>query len=404
MAAKTNDTEKKNSALSKLKKKEQVNDDAINNTEAVLEQEQEPEDDGVIEDELVANDVSELEEDTDEIMEALIEAYKRRKVNSLDYSERKKRAHEGIVADDRYLLNDENRAKTREDNIRDEYKELAAATNTRSRVIKWIHLDGMEEDEKYGYVVVGHLSNRSKPEFRIKIATSELEMFNLDDFKTDNALNLFEREIQKWIGNDIQAMIFQVNEENCTAIASRLAASEILARRYFRAKKGSKAFGEGNIVTATVMTTRRDRIKVCAYGQDMTIKSEEASWLSQNPLDIEFRKGEKVNVKLLEVNNDFVYSVNNKNYHLAKIKGSIRQATENPNEIYFDQFKVGGRYEGVIKNSTVDGKIFVTLGGVMDCLCNPAAVGAMGSRCLVKITKADDKKKFIWGDIINPDL
>ena len=145
---------------------------------------------------------------------------------------------------------------------------------------------------------------------------------------------------------------------------------------------------------------------VSIYGQDTKIGTAEASWLAQLPLYEEFRIGQKVDVKLLEIDNNFIWETNGRRFHLSKLTGSIRQAQNNPNITYFDDFKENGRYIADVKSMTSDGmKVFVTIQNKITVMCNaPMAGGCLGSKALVYITKKDEKEHLFWGTIVNPSI
>lgn len=302
-------------------------------------------------------------------------------------------------AADTAYINEENRVATRATLIREEYEELVKASNPRLKIIKKVLLIGVEEDATYGLVMVGELvSARKHAEFKIKIPTSELAMFAAESFKN---LVAFQAQLEKWIGSVVQVVILNVDEKNRTAMASRLAASTRLATKYFRGEKPIIPVGE--VATGTIIYATIDYIKVDVHGQDIRIKSSETSWEYQLALKHEFKKGQNVMVKITS-KEEISYEVNERTYKMIVLEGSIREATDNPKEIYFDDFEIGSCYLADYKGASSEGNVFVSLAGKVTCLCKPPLVGKLGDRCLVRITSKNDAKKLIFGEIVRENV
>ena len=405
-AEETKATKKKSQAKTSTKKATTKKDTAK------VEEAKEPEEIEVEEDEIPVEEFDEADDILADLMKLM--AYRGHK--GLSASERKEVYGNGIVADDAFFHTKENRAMTQEDWIQDEYKELSLASNPKRKSIKIVRVIGIEGDSVDELRLVCRLRNKDKVvdshrgEFKIVIPSYELTDWNPEDFKSARGAVDFERDLERWIGCDLQVVIFQVNEKERIASASRLSAAELLSYKYFKAKRknGQPQYTEGMILTGTVMTTRKDRLVVSVNGQDIKIKSEEASWTPQLPLDNEFKKGQKVNVKILEIDNSYTRQVGKYTYKLSKLKGSIKQAQINPNKAHFDYYKLYQKYIARVKGETPDGtKVFCTLEPHnVSCLADASLIGkvSVGEECMVMITRIDEKECKLWGQVVNPNI
>ena len=349
----------------------------------------------------------------EELANSLAQALSGQKNVVMNYSERKEFFGSEITSADKLKNAPDKRAKTRNDWFKDEAAELAHAVG--SKRIKWVEINGREESNTYGLCLVARLCNhdpevdKNRGIFKIMIPVNELFVLSQDDprFQGPKALKYLDREVDKWIGLQVQVVVLSYNEKEHSAIASRLYASSKLASKFFRPTIGYETaeYKKGDVLTGTVMSRKRDEITVSVYGQDIRIGTRESSWLPTRPLQKEFKRGEKVNVMITELNPDFEWEVNGHKYHLCKMEGSIRLASENPNEIYFDDFDLNQKYMGTVKNTSADGKqAFVIIANKAMCVCPTPRFGVIGDRVLVQVTEKVESKHWIYGNIVDPAI
>ena len=304
------------------------------------------------------------------------------------------------------------------DYIREETAVLAQAVDNYRKEIKTIHVTGVEPDDDIGWVLTGHL-NKENPQYKIKVALSEFIAYTQADtagleIKTDHDLiNTFRDIASRWIGTDIQVVITKVYQKSLQAYASRLMASEMLAKYYFRRIANGRTkpmFTEGSKVKAQIVEVKRDRVRVSVYGQDAWVKADECFWVFEGPLYDVLHVGEWVNVLILECANDWIYENQEHAYHLAKLTVSIKQARPNPAAKNFKNYEKGGIYEArplFVRHN--NGQIMCTLGKdekAINILCRPSAVGntIMGGYVKVMVDGKDEDTFRIWGHIIDPNL
>ena len=307
---------------------------------------------------------------------------------------------------------DDAKVKNEYDRLREETAELSLAVDNSKKEIKTVILDGIEPDEDIAWVCVGHLKNRGDDAvYKIKIAVSELTAYTQSDFEnltieSETELTRTLKDIaSRWAGAEVQVVINKVYEERQEAYASRLAASEMLARWNFRRNSaGAKKpnYSVGSKVKAEVVEVKRDRMKVSVYGQDTWIKSDEIFWGFENPVYDKYSVGDYVNVLLLDVIPDFPYETQGKTYHLTKVIASVKQATPNPMIKKFKKYSVGGEYLARPIYRTKSGRVMCITYDDVNILATPAAVNKEGKVVKIRLTGKDDETYKLWGDVINP--
>ena len=381
--------------------KEDTKADEVETDELLLDEPPEESNGLIPEDEMNIQDIAVM----------LQQMFARKQVQGMTYSEKKEVYGNGPKSADKLQRNVNARAKSQTDWTKEEYAELAQAASKRETHIKWVKLIGVEDDDKYGICMIARLCNKdpytdqNRGQFKIKIPVSEFAVFDPSNpsYQGKDGYFHFTRELDNWVGNNIQVIIYNVVEKDRVAFASRLAASVRLSSYYFKGKK--PRFKEGQILTGQVMSAKRDRVTVSVYGQDFNIKTEEATWTAALPLHEEFKVGQYVDVKILSVDNSFVWKTNQHEYQLTKLTGSIKQATENPNELYYDDFELEGKYIGQVKSSTADGmKVFVVVANKILVMCDAPQIGTLGDRVYLKITKKEDKTHQFWGKIVRASI
>ncbi|MBE6021841.1 MAG: hypothetical protein E7231_01250 [Cellulosilyticum sp.] len=302
------------------------------------------------------------------------------------------------------------------DYIREETALLAQAVDNYSKEIKTIHVTGVEPDDEIGWVVVGQLKIEN-PQYKIKVGLSEFiaytqaDLSGLEIKNNHDLTNAFRDIASRWIGTDIQVVITKVYQKSLTAYASRLMASELLAKYYFRrVAEGHKrpAFVAGSKVKAQIVEVKRDRVRVSVYGQDAWVEANECLWVFEGPLYNVFKPGKWVNVLILECNKDWLYENHENSYHLAKLVVSIKQSRPNPAAKNFENYAKGGIYEArPLFTQHNNGKVMCTMGTAekqINILCNPSSTGVLGNKVKVMVDGKDEETCKLWGHIVDPNL
>lgn len=208
------------------------------------------------------------------------------------------------------------------------------------------------------------------------------------------------------IGSTIDFVVYQVDEKEQIAVASRLRAMEILTYlNYVRPQRGDDIpnIFVGKIVQARITEVREFGLSIEVSGAECFIVPKELSYTTLESVTNEFQVGQVVNAKVLSIE-DYEVVVNDKKFKLKKIEASVKQAGRNPQEVFLHQFKEHGTYEGKIKRITEKG-IFVVLNDKVDCLCFVPRMGTpeRGKRCVVIVDKIDTEQNRLSGRILRMD-
>lgn len=289
---------------------------------------------------------------------------------------------------------------------RNEYTVLSQAARSIPKKICWGTVNGYTKlnDELMVTVTQDDLPYQM---FMIVIPVSQFFAYDKKDYvNAETGRDYMENELKSRIGSHVCYCIFDVLEGNAFAVASRLSAMEQMSENVFRKKKndGLPELIPGVITNAEIVSVRQDRVKVFVGGAESIIKSAELSWTALGPLQTEFKVGDVIPVKVMEVDT-FEYETYNEKpqkYKLTKVKLSRREALENPAERYLSHFREGQVVSGIIKLYTEKG-VFVNIQNKMDCLCRIPAVGRPipGTPCIVKITDIYQDTSQITGRIID---
>jgi len=326
---------------------------------------------------------------------------------------------------DKIFRTQEARAKQAGDWMKEEFQILSAAVKQKKDHLLRVLITGRTKDEDYGPCMVARLCDKDKVTdmhrgyFRILIPidffvdlADEESMWAVDDKETSERYK--NAIIDRFLDIKVDVVVFRVNEFERRALASRLDASQWLSQKYF--KGGSTYdtrayFHEGDVATGQVLAAMKDRLVVSVYGQDFAIRSKESSWLANSALYDEFRVGQMVDVKLLSIDNNYQKEVMGKKYNLTKIVGSIRQASMNPNQLFFNDYNEGDLYICRVK-SRANHHVYVTVNDQIVVMCDEIPSGRIHEDAKVRITKKEivkDKETGenvyrFYGNLINKDF
>lgn len=256
--------------------------------------------------------------------------------------------------------------------------------------------------------------DNTKGKYKVLIPVSYLFPFDYEKeygrYGAEKGASYFSDELVSRIGGHITFTITKVLEKEQIAYGCRLEAMAIEAYGWYKHKQedGEPKLKNGLKAIAEVISVRDDRLKVYVLGAEATIKTKELSWTSLGLIRDEFHMGDKFAVCVDHItDNDYnvcTYKdgkvAEKRNFKLVNISASKRKAEPEPKNEYFKDFEIGNLSGGIITN--IDGgKIFVSLYGKMDCVCNAPAKGvpAKGVACVVEITQRKEKEKLLYGKI-----
>lgn len=292
--------------------------------------------------------------------------------------------------------------KTEKDLMKEEAEELRLAAQAVPPTILKGTIYGYETSETLSIPMV-LVTREDRPNFVIKIPVSQLFIYDPKNYEGPTGKRALEYELNSRVNSEIEFVVYNVLEAEKLAIASRLKAMELRSKSFYRPRKGKKKaeIEEGSRAWAKVVAVKNNRIKVEVNGVETTMASEDLSWRALDDLRNEFKVGQEFEVIMHDIQ-EVEHVAFGQTYKLFTAKASRREALPNPAEVFYGQFKIGQRIGGIIKAQNEHG-VFVDLAGKMDVLCPPPAVGipVRGDRCIIEITKMDDKTKRLFGRFVS---
>lgn len=222
-------------------------------------------------------------------------------------------------------------------------------------------IEHMDESPDLAYAVVYHGA------FKVIIPASE--MFEFDEDAADNYRGA---TLSRRLGAEIDYVVKGIETDAGVAAGSRLEA--------------------GDIAEARVVSVIRPGAFVELFGIEQFIPLEELSYLRWVDATTHFRVGDRVLVKILELDRSDRNNIS--------LKLSVKQAGEDAFKQAISRFKVGNIYVGNVTMITAVG-VFVSFENV-SCLCQfpKRKRPAIGSPVTVRILGADLERLRLWGAIV----
>lgn len=274
---------------------------------------------------------------------------------------------------------------------------------------------GYEVTEQDHYVMVQVKLKDSTGQVRIYIPSFELYYYDKMKERTPEGRQVVEQNIKRRVGGNIEFVPIIVDEKNGICYASRLRAMAYRAEKNFFTDEanGKPKYRAGRKAQGIITSVAAKWLTVYFGGAEATIPIEEVTHIHSMNLYSLYKKGQVVTLLIEEVEPVRVeLSAGSKKrvtVTLPQVVASIRKAQPDPNELYFDYFKLGGIYTGVISfvvnnNASGDnGNCFVLLDDKIDCHCPRPNnyTPEVGMEVVVKITQKYDESKRINGTIIS---
>lgn len=244
-------------------------------------------------------------------------------------------------------------------------------------------IERMDENPDLAYAVVYHGA------FKVIIPASE--MFEFDESAAENYRGA---TLSRRLGAEIDYVVKGIEADADVAAGSRLDAMRQRRREYYldTDRNGYHQLEEGDIAEARVVSVIRPGAFVELAGIEQFVPLEELSYLRWVDATTHFRVGERVLVKILELDRS------DRNH--IKIKLSVKQAGEDAFRQAISRFKIGNIYVGNVTMITAVG-VFVSFENV-SCLCQfpKRKRPAIGSPVTVRILGADLERLRLWGAIV----
>lgn len=198
----------------------------------------------------------------------------------------------------------------------------------------------------------------------------------------------------KRLGAEVDYIVKGIDAKDNVAVASRVDAMRAKRRQYYFGtdRDGNNLIYSGICAEARVVSVIRSGIFADIFGLEVYIPLKELSYQRLMDASTQFRPGQRILVKILEVERRARPDVS--------VVASVKQAAENPYEKALKRYVIGNRYVGTVSMVDTNG-VFVALDGGIDCLCSYPKRGRppRGARVTVRVMGINYKSNRIWGAI-----
>lgn len=322
----------------------------------------------------------------------VVKATKRQKKRAFD-------VYDGEVFNPEGYYNFETAAEKKEKT----YLELIASKN-RGKVLEG-QITGVQTYGGNGQVV----ALVQYKEFEVIIPATELMWIKQNTNSNTEDIEELYRRVKMRIGSTVSFIATYVDLKKSQVIASSIKAMGIKAFAFYvkRTDSGEPRIRKGMIVPGIVTCATSSFIIVESFGAEFIIREKELFWHRQDMVNNFYKVGDTVMYKVLNVEAGTESRVNGDIYKRVKVTGSVKQATKNPAEEYFDKYHIGQSQVATVTHIDENG-VYCIMGTTnyptMQVLCGlpvTTDVPEVGQTVTVNIVAKDDEKKFIYG-IISP--
>ena len=319
----------------------------------------------------------------------LSEIYTRKSLESASRKEKDAMYHSSrnetrIVGDGEGLMTDEQQ-------LREETLKLAHSMQS-GQILKGTIVAVEDAD----YMPLAIVSMEGGGMYRIVIPAFHLIDFDESILRYPDQKNAVLNELQHRIGSHVSFMVFRIVENECNAYASRISAMDLLGKRNFidlQRGEDLPLLFPGLKTNATVVAVHKHDLAVEVGGVECIIPRRELSWNPLGRLNHEFHIGDKFFVKIISVAQYSTKRGGSVFKNMIRLEVSRKQASINPNQKYYEKYKVGQVCDAEVKFCTTY-SVQVVLAGQVACTCRIPQFAAgpsgelptPGQKCLVRIT------------------
>lgn len=215
-----------------------------------------------------------------------------------------------------------------------------------------------------------------------------------DDTRGRSPDDILHYMLTKRLGAEIDYIVKGVDPQSNLAVGSRLEAMAAKRKAYYFGtdRDGNSRIYSDVCAEARIVSVIRAGIFVDLFGLEVYIPLRELSYQRWMDAGLYFQPGQRVLVKVLEVERSGRDNV--------RVVASVKQAGENPYEKALRMYSVDSCYVGTVSMVDVNG-VFVALDGGVDCLCSYPKRGRppRGARVTVRILGINHESNRIWGAI-----
>lgn len=396
---------------------EDIPEDAASNEDTLTEEDFVKEEKPVIESNISKEDAAEFEKES-----TLLDAFLRR---SITLPGRKKR-RETFREEERIIGDESGEIETFNSMKKKEYEILSDSAKSAKPKVLYGRVDGVEEIEIGGGIksamAICHLVSDNKADlnterelkssiYKIKIPAPMFFIFNREEYFTPEGYDMLKKNLDMRVGAIVEFVVYDINMAEEDVLASRIRAMQIISYDYYLSDKAQVK--PGAIAKGYIQYINSRGIVVDVLGSDCFIPNEELAWkFIGNALEArqDFAVGKAVPVRIKSVEKASV-EINGQRYPYIKTTGSIKDAKQNPNKMFFDKYVIGQKYVGTIAYRLATGEYIVNLGaGSINngdratCICKAPAIELGGTpypgqQCSVAIISKNNENYRFGGAI-----
>ena len=196
--------------------------------------------------------------------------------------------------------------------------------------------------------------------------------------------NLVKRQLMTLVGMKEPLKVTAIHREENIVMLSRAQALEDLA------KKTWTRLALDRIVPAKVRRAGRRTVTLDIGGINVTMNGEELTWGFLNDARMLVGPGQKINVKIMELDKEN-----------QKLKVSHRETLANPWPDCINRYKKGNLYMGKV-TGVIEKGVFINLEPGVDVYCKHLAFERVqpGDNAVVRVTGIDVESKRVWGNLV----
>ena len=211
-----------------------------------------------------------------------------------------------------------------------------------------------------------------------------------DDTRGRSPDELYHYMLTKRLGAEVDYIVKGIDQQSNLAVGSRLDAMAAKRKEYYFGtdRDGNHRIYSGICAEARIVSVIRAGIFVDLFGLETYIPLRELSYQRWMDAGLYFQAGQRVLVKVLEVERSGKDQV--------RVVASVKQAGENPYEKALRMYSVDSCYVGTVSMVDMNG-VFVALDGGIDCLCSYPKRGRppRGARVTVRILGINHESKAV---------
>lgn len=328
------------------------------------------------------------------------------------------RDEEQVIGDENGEISTFGSAKKRE------YEILSDSAKATKPKVLYGRVDGIEEMELGANKIpmaVCHLITDKRADintenelksgiYKIVIPAPMFFIYDKEEYATPEGYDSLKKKMDMRVNSIIEFVVYDIDMSEEKVLASRISAMQLIGYDYYLGKNAP--IKPGKIAKGYITYVNSRCVIVDVFGAEIAIPYSELSWkYIKNPLDEKntFYVGAAVPVRIKSVETAKA-TIYGRNYPYLKVTGSIKDAKENPNKMFFERYVKGQKYHGEVGYRLATGEYIVNLGSrgsgidgsMATCICKAPSIELggtpyVGQNCTVAIVGKNEDGYRIAG-------